>query len=53
MKQQKELGNRKEKIGKRKEEIGIAYFPITYFKNKIRVQGKARSGEKAEHTRSI
>jgi len=27
------------------------YFARTYLKNKIRVQGKARSGEKAEHTR--
>jgi hypothetical protein len=25
----------------------------TYLKNKIRVQGKARNGEKAEHTRSM
>ncbi len=25
----------------------------TYLKNKISVQGKARNGEKAEHTRSM
>ncbi len=25
----------------------------TYLKNKIRVQGKARIGKKAEHTRSM
>jgi hypothetical protein len=25
----------------------------TYLKKKIRVQGKARDGEKAEHTRSM
>jgi len=25
----------------------------TYFKNKVRVQGKAWIGEKAEHTRSM
>ncbi len=25
----------------------------THLKNKIRVQGKARNGEKAEHTRSM
>jgi len=25
----------------------------TYLKKKIRVQGKARNGEKAEHTRSM
>ena len=28
-------------------------FYRTYLKNKIRVQGKARNGEKAEHTRSM
>jgi hypothetical protein len=28
-------------------------FLRTYLKNKIRVQGKARRGKKAEHTRSI
>jgi hypothetical protein len=28
-------------------------FVRTYLKNKIRVQGKARNGEKAEHTRSM
>jgi len=27
--------------------------PITYLKNKIRVQGKAWNGEKAGHTRSM
>ena len=26
---------------------------ITYLKNKISVHGKARNGEKAEHTRSM
>jgi hypothetical protein len=29
------------------------HYIRTYFKNKIRVQGKARNGEKAEHTRSM
>jgi len=28
-------------------------FIRTYLKIKIRVQGKARNGEKAEHTRSM
>jgi hypothetical protein len=28
-------------------------FYRTYLKDKIRVQGKARNGEKAEHTRSM
>jgi hypothetical protein len=28
-------------------------FYRTYLKNKIRVQGKARNGEKAEHTRRM
>jgi len=29
------------------------FFIRTYLKNKIRVQGKSRNGEKAEHTRSM
>jgi hypothetical protein len=31
------------------------FFDIirTYLKNKISIQGKARNGEKAEHTRSM
>jgi hypothetical protein len=29
------------------------FITRTYLKNKISVQGKARNGEKAEHTRSM
>jgi hypothetical protein len=29
----------------------VGHDTRTYLKNRIRVQGKARSGEKAEHTR--
>ncbi len=31
----------------------ISFINRTYLKNKISVQGKARNGEKAEHTRSM
>ncbi len=31
----------------------IFFFIRTYLKNKISVQGKARNGEKAEHTLSM
>ena len=31
----------------------IRILTRTYLKNKISVQGKARNGEKAEHTRSM
>ena len=31
----------------------MEHITRTYLKNKIRVQGKARNGEKAEHTRSM
>jgi hypothetical protein len=31
----------------------ISFITRTHLKNKISVQGKARNGEKAEHTRSM
>ncbi len=33
--------------------VKISSISRTYLKNKIGVQGKARNGEKAEHTRSM
>ena len=37
----------------RVKDLQRSEVPRTYLKNKIRVQGKARNGEKAEHTRSM
>jgi len=33
--------------------FGPDFLLRTYLKNKISIQGKARNGEKAEHTRSM
>jgi hypothetical protein len=41
-------------MGERKVRwVGRFELPRTYLKKKIRVQGKARNGKKAEHTRSM